>query len=108
MLAFWFVQSSKGGKQKGYAAFTHQVAPARSSTVMGVGLCKTVSHSFAHASSSRAVAFFRAVDLYLQSLKNMINLVLYILQKDFLKQLNKHKNDTDFLVHYCKAHDISG
>lgn len=51
---------------------------------MGVNLCKTASHSFANASPSRAVVFFTAVDLYLQSLTKLINLVLCTLQEVFL------------------------
>lgn len=46
MLVFWFVQSTEGGKQEGSAAFAHQIAPAWSSTVMSVSLCKTASNSF--------------------------------------------------------------
>lgn len=53
---------------------------------MGMSLCKRASHSFANAPPSRAAVFFTAVDPYLQSLTKPGNLVLYIPQKDFLRQ----------------------
>lgn len=74
---------------------------------MGVSLCKTASHSFANMPLSRAVVFFTAVDLYLQSLTKLINLVLYIAKRFSTTVKTSNKNATS-LLHFSKAQDISG